>query len=148
MNQPRRFAHKLLVAACVFACAAPLTETASASTPLTLIVPEPPRSSCSLRARSGAVTMVPEPPRLMRSTDFAWITILMAFVRRFRLFLLVRSNSVAVTIGGSGDATVWARDALSLNVLGSGDVHYYGDPKVSTTVLGSGRTNRLGAAPN
>ncbi len=48
---------------------------------------------------------------------------------------------------GSGQAQVWTREALNVNVVGSGDIGYYGDPQLTTSVLGSGSVKRLGAAP-
>ena len=60
---------------------------------------------------------------------------------------LLQSATAAVSIRGSGDATVWARDTLSINVAGSGDVKYYGRPTVSKSVAGSGSVNALGDKP-
>lgn len=60
---------------------------------------------------------------------------------------LLQSATAAVSIRGSGDATVWARDSLSINVAGSGDVQYYGRPSVSKSVAGSGSVKALGDKP-
>lgn len=59
----------------------------------------------------------------------------------------LESNSSKISIAGSGDATVWAKDTLSVKVAGSGDVKYYGDAKVSQSVAGSGSIKRLGSSP-
>jgi hypothetical protein len=60
----------------------------------------------------------------------------------------VRSDTARVSLAGSGDATLWVRNELSLSTAGSGDVNYYGDPRVSKSSVGSGTARRLGAAPN
>jgi hypothetical protein len=59
----------------------------------------------------------------------------------------LESNVSKISIAGSGDATVWAKDTLSVKVAGSGDVKYYGDAKVSQSVAGSGSIKRLGSSP-
>ena len=53
-------------------------------------------------------------------------------------------ETVKVTIGGSGNATVWATESLDTNVSGSGSVSYYGRPSVSTDNSGSGDVTSLG----
>ena len=60
---------------------------------------------------------------------------------------MLQSAIAAVSIRGSGDATVWARDSLSVNLAGSGDVKYYGRPSVSRSVAGSGSIDALGDKP-
>ena len=60
---------------------------------------------------------------------------------------LLQSATAAVSIRGSCEATVWARDTLSISVAGSGDVKYYGRPSVSKSVAGSGSVNALGDKP-
>jgi hypothetical protein len=60
----------------------------------------------------------------------------------------VRSDVARVSMAGSGDATLWVRNELSISMAGSGDVGYYGDPQVSKSSVGSGTARRLGAAPN
>lgn len=57
------------------------------------------------------------------------------------------ARKAVLAMAGSGDATVWARDSLTVNAAGSGDVAYYGDPVLVQSVLGSGTVRRLGAAP-
>lgn len=59
----------------------------------------------------------------------------------------LEAQAVKVSIAGSGDATVWAKDTLTISVAGSGDVKYYGDAKVTQSIAGSGSVKRLGAAP-
>lgn len=59
----------------------------------------------------------------------------------------LESNTSKISIAGSGDATVWAKDTLTVKVAGSGDVKYYGDAKVTQSVAGSGSIKRLGNAP-
>ena len=78
----------------------------------------------------------------------------------FRFTLQMRSASTSlraaaaigkemtVSIGGSGQAVVWARQALSVSVAGSGDVSYYGEPQVTKSVMGSGSVKRLAGGPN
>ena len=55
---------------------------------------------------------------------------------------LVRAAAAAhpcLVMTGSGDATVWARDNLSVKIAGSGDVKYYGRPAISRSIAGSER---------
>ena len=59
----------------------------------------------------------------------------------------VQTNDASISVGGSGDVTVWEKDALSLTIAGSGDVNYYGDPRVSKSIAGSGDARRLAGAP-
>ncbi len=55
------------------------------------------------------------------------------------------SETARVTIGGSGDAVVWARRDLSVNITGSGTVSYWGDPVVSRRdISGAGDINPMG----
>jgi len=58
----------------------------------------------------------------------------------------LEAQRVSVSIAGSGDATVRARETLNVSVAGSGDVRYFGDPAVTKSVLGSGKVRRAGAA--
>jgi len=57
----------------------------------------------------------------------------------------VKAADVSVSVAGSGQSTVWAKESLSYTIAGSGDVNYYGDPRISKSVIGSGGANRLGA---
>lgn len=59
----------------------------------------------------------------------------------------LQSAITTVSISGSGDAVVWARDSLIVKVAGSGDVKYYGRPSVSRSVAGSGSVTALGDKP-
>ncbi len=59
----------------------------------------------------------------------------------------LQSATATVSIGGSGDATLWARDALSVKIAGSGDVKYYGRPTISKSIAGSGSVTGLGDKP-
>ena len=52
-----------------------------------------------------------------------------------------------VSIAGTGDATVWAREHLAAAVSGMGSVRYYGDPGVTQRVAGLGSVKRVAAAP-
>ena len=58
------------------------------------------------------------------------------------------AREVQVSIGGSGEATVWAKDDLTISIGGSGEVNYYGDPRISRSMQRSSSIKRLGAAPN
>ena len=69
-------------------------------------------------------------------------------IRDARIRVIVNAKTLeSLAIAGSGDATVWARDALRVNVAGSGDIRYFGDPTVQRNVVGSGSVRRVGAAP-
>ena len=57
----------------------------------------------------------------------------------------LKTVTCKVTISGSGDAVVWARDRLEVSVAGSGDVGYYGTPVISQSLAGSGTLKALGA---
>ena len=60
----------------------------------------------------------------------------------------LQSASATISIGGSGDATLWARDSLAIKIAGSGDVKYYGRPTtLSKSVAGSGSVTALGEKP-
>ena len=59
----------------------------------------------------------------------------------------LQSATATVSIGGSGDATVQARDALSVKIAGREDVTYYGRPAVSKPIAGSGSVTGLGDKP-
>lgn len=59
----------------------------------------------------------------------------------------LQTATTTISIGGSGDATVWARDALAVKIAGSGDVKYYGRPSLSKSIAGSGSVTGLGDKP-
>lgn len=59
----------------------------------------------------------------------------------------LQSATSTISIGGSGDATLWARDNLSVKIAGSGDVKYYGRPVISRSIAGSGSLTGLGDKP-
>ena len=46
-------------------------------------------------------------------------------------------------MAGSGDATVFAQESLTISVAGSGDVRYYGDAAVTQSIAGSGSVRYL-----
>lgn len=54
------------------------------------------------------------------------------------------SDEAAVTVAGSGTATVRVRRRLDANLSGSGSVLYYGSPVVWQSVSGSGEVRRVG----
>jgi len=56
----------------------------------------------------------------------------------------LEAQRVKVTIAGSGDAILWARESLQVKIAGAGDVRYYGDPTVEKTIMGSGSVKRAG----
>ena len=53
------------------------------------------------------------------------------------------AGDVAVSMAGSGAATVHADNALSVAIAGSGDVLYRGNAMPRATIVGSGRLQRL-----
>ena len=57
----------------------------------------------------------------------------------------LESDDTSITIGGSGEAVVWANISLKVQVSGSGDISYYGDPNVSQSISGSGSVKSLGS---
>jgi hypothetical protein len=57
----------------------------------------------------------------------------------------LHSETAAVTISGSGDATVWTTESLETRINKSGSVNYYGDPSVSSSGSGSGDVNNMGS---
>ncbi len=59
----------------------------------------------------------------------------------------LQSNQAGVTLKGAGYATVWAVDALDLDIRGPGGVAYYGTPTVRRTLSPVARVTRLGALP-
>jgi hypothetical protein len=59
----------------------------------------------------------------------------------------LQSSTATISIGGSGDATLWARDNLAVKIAGSGDVKYYGKPAVTKSIAGSGSVAALGEKP-
>jgi len=52
------------------------------------------------------------------------------------------SETAAVDVAGSGDATVRVAQTLTVSIAGSGDVQYYGNPSINQRILGSGRVER------
>jgi len=56
----------------------------------------------------------------------------------------LEGRSVTLSISGSGDAVVWARETLDVKIRGSGRVEYYGQPRVTQDVSGSSRVISLG----
>lgn len=56
----------------------------------------------------------------------------------------LRSATAVVTVGGSGDATVWVDTTLDITIGGSGEVGYFGDPILTQSVTGSGAVRSLG----
>jgi hypothetical protein len=56
------------------------------------------------------------------------------------------SRRARITLQGSAQATVWAKDALSATIAGSGQIKYYGTPQLNQTVAGSGSIRRVGDA--
>ena len=58
----------------------------------------------------------------------------------------LESRRAKVTLQGSSQATVWAKETLNATVAGSGQVKYYGKPQVSRTIAGSGSVRQVGGA--
>ena len=58
----------------------------------------------------------------------------------------LESRRAKITLQGSSQATVWAKETLNAMVAGSGQVKYYGKPQVSRTVAGSGSVKQAGDA--
>lgn len=56
----------------------------------------------------------------------------------------LESRSAEISISGSGESTVWARERLSARISGSGDVDYYGSPEVTKRISGSGSVRSRG----
>jgi hypothetical protein len=57
----------------------------------------------------------------------------------------LESQSAEVTLAGSGNVTVWVREALDVRLSGSGTVNYFGTPTVGQRdISGSGDINRMG----
>ena len=52
------------------------------------------------------------------------------------------SERASVSINGSGEVVLKARDTLSVQIAGSGTVSYHGDPAVSRTIVGAGSVTR------
>jgi hypothetical protein len=52
------------------------------------------------------------------------------------------ARSARVSLGGSGDASVRADDALDVRLDGSGDVSYHGNPRLTKNLDGSGDLKR------
>ncbi|CAL1516676.1 head GIN domain-containing protein [Chitinophaga sp. MM2321] len=52
------------------------------------------------------------------------------------------AENVAVSIAGSGDASVHASVKLDAKIAGSGDVKYKGNPQISSSVAGSGSVKK------
>lgn len=59
----------------------------------------------------------------------------------------LQSASATIAISGAGDATLWARDSLSVKIAGTGDVKYYGRPTVTKSIAGIGSVTGLGDKP-
>jgi len=59
----------------------------------------------------------------------------------------LESRKAEVTLKGAGYATVWAVDALDLNVRGPGGVAYYGTPTIRRCLSPVARVTRLGTLP-
>jgi hypothetical protein len=57
----------------------------------------------------------------------------------------LESQSAEVTLSGSGNVTVWVREALDVRLSGSGTVNYFGTPAVGQRdISGSGDINPMG----
>jgi hypothetical protein len=54
------------------------------------------------------------------------------------------TQSAQVTINGTGSATMWVANELTVNINGVGSVNYYGSPQVHESVGGLGTVRRLG----
>jgi hypothetical protein len=54
----------------------------------------------------------------------------------------LKSKSAAITIAGSGNATLAVSDDLDVKILGDGSIQYIGDPRVTQSVLGSGSIHK------
>ena len=54
------------------------------------------------------------------------------------------SETAAVTISGSGEATLWVTGSLDVRISGAGRVEYYGQPMISFDESGSGTIKSLG----
>lgn len=59
----------------------------------------------------------------------------------------LQSDKAEVTLKGAGYATVWAVNALDLDIRGPGGVAYYGAPTIKRTISPMARVTRLGALP-
>jgi hypothetical protein len=58
----------------------------------------------------------------------------------------LESRRARITLQGSGQATVWAKDDLNATIAGSGRIAYYGKPQLSQTIAGSGSVRYAGGA--
>ncbi|MBI4731193.1 MAG: DUF2807 domain-containing protein [Chloroflexi bacterium] len=56
----------------------------------------------------------------------------------------LQSEVVVIDISGAGEATLWVTESLDVTVSGTGQVDYYGRPQVSFDESGSGDINGLG----
>ncbi len=56
----------------------------------------------------------------------------------------LRTANTRAAANGSGDAFVWALNALDVNITNSGNVAYYGTPAVTEKISGSGELTPLG----
>lgn len=56
----------------------------------------------------------------------------------------LESQVAVVTINGSGDAEIWATEALDATVSGTGAVSYWGEPELSAEASGSNKVTSLG----
>ena len=56
----------------------------------------------------------------------------------------MKSKNATVTVGGSGDNSVYCTESIYARVTGSGDIKYSGDPKKKDTkVNGSGDITKV-----
>lgn len=58
----------------------------------------------------------------------------------------LESRRARISLLGSAQATVWAKEDLNATIAGSGTIHYYGNPHLNQTVAGSGSIRQAGHA--
>ncbi len=56
----------------------------------------------------------------------------------------LQAATASLEINGTGTASVWVTDQLSVNISGGGFVSYYGDPQVTKTISGIGKVEKAG----
>jgi hypothetical protein len=56
----------------------------------------------------------------------------------------LESDRATVKLSGVGNATVWVKEALDVNIPGAGAVEYYGSPQISQKISGIGVLKYLG----
>jgi hypothetical protein len=56
----------------------------------------------------------------------------------------LESRRARISLLGSAQATVWAKEDLNATIAGSGNIHYYGTPHLNRTVAGSGSIRQAG----